>query len=1254
MDYDNETRVTEEKALTARELEASLLKRLMTLQEGVNALEKRQLTQQGWNAPKNGELTNATRTWEDNAQRELRRMEAVGNSDCGSNYGNRNHYDQSFVEEEERRAMYSYRDTEEGNWWCDSGASEESANDNKLCYGLGSEADRAEGMKQTDDWRTSNGQTGNWRAKEKQVYVEQWERSERAKSSGWFRDRQKGKKTEEAKVSRAEWMAMQRLCDGARLQQENLKLKAKLWKQVNREKRLRAEHAELRGGLMLLMSEEKELMSEQLEGIRELKYKIEAIEQRRMTTDQTRLHQVIESLKEKLEQKTAEGEKQKWEIGVLKERLRVTPKEEKLKKELQRTKDVNNSLRLQIQMCQEEFEQVGKCSKNVLTEFWRPEEMMTKRWGQRVSQNCERVEDGFAGQMTIIDTRKIQCEDETEKPLLLQSDDDDEGDWSQSEESFEGLWRDVIQEVMPKDQAKVEEEVPKGRAATETGQETATPEEKRPGRAATETGQETATPEEKRPGRAATETGQETATPEEKRPGRAATETGQETATPEEKRPGRAATETGQETATPEEKRPGRAATETGQETATPEEKRPERAATETGQETATPEEKRPGRAATETGQETATPEEKRPGRAATETGQRRPFWRRSALGGQLLRQARRRPFWRTRPGRAATEMGLGEAIPKEQRPGRATTETGQKQAIPEEQRPGRAATEMGLGEAISEKEKHLGKVATEDQECPEGGLVKEQEGPRPEYAGKEKSPVRNDVDAEDDARQKEIQEEDMTVWPLLPEQKLVIDLLNKRMPEKLTRREGPKGDRDEEMGLGKTRTGNEESPEEGNLEEEVSPEEGSEEVSPEEGNVKEEVSPEEGSEEVSPEEGNSGRMIWKRGCAAEKTLAGQVMKRDCDEEKLRAPTRSDSDELNETGSDSGTVMDSEDGLAVKEEDGQNEDSSSKKKSKKKEYKKVQKKRKNAREKEIQKELQKETRCVECGADRKTLDGGTTEKERDALIDNTDGEKRRKLEAVTLTTVEVFDILEPWMQDDGQVAAEKTTSEEERGGLEDEKSRQNEDGTERLKDDDEEMLELHEAERKAFWALPSEMQRVIKDGRGEYLKNDLICWRMEGLAAHEVDLSWEEKLSDLEYNLLGLVEGLLDVPEESRKEKMAIMREFFLREGYEQFEDFRRRVGLFEPEEFERAGLYEDPCGDVLFRIEPLARESGGVLENVDSLTKVAHFFNCYSRSARFAQEMCPEEREESSLCDEELVDHCCLTSEDTLCESNY
>ncbi len=431
------------------------------------------------------------------------------------------------------------------------------------------------------------------------------------------------------------------------------------------------------------------------------------------------------------------------------------------------------------------------------------------------------------------------------------------------------------------------------------------------------------------------------------------------------------------------------------------------------------------------------------------------------------------------------------------------------------------------------------------------------------------------------------------------------------------------------------------ESTEEGNEEvspEEVSPEEGSKEVSPKKCN-KEEESPEERSEEVSPEEGNSERMILKRGGAAEKTLAGQMMKRDGNEKRSQAPARSDSDELDGTGSDSGAVMDSEDGLAVKERDGQKGDNLNKKKSKKKEYKKVQKQRRNAREKE----RQKETRCVESDANGKTLDGETTEEEKDALNNNANGEKGRKLEAVVLPTVEVLDVLKPWMQDDNQVTAEKTTSEKKKGDLDNEEPRRDEDRTERLKDVDEEMLELHEAERKAFWALPPEMQRVIKDGRGEYLKNDLICWRMEGLAAHKVDLSWEEKLSDLEYNLLRLVEGLLDVPEESRK-KMAIMREFFLKEGYGRFEDFQRRVGLFEPEEFERAGLYEDPCGDVFFRIEPLARESGGVLKNVDSLTKVAHFFNCYSRSARFAQKMCPEKREESSLCDEELVDHCCLT----------
>ncbi len=50
------------------------------------------------------------------------------------------------------------------------------------------------------------------------------------------------------------------------------------------------------------------------------------------------------------------------------ERMRVRL-QMNLKKKLQRSKDVNNLVKLQIQVCQEEIEQVGKCFKSVLRKF---------------------------------------------------------------------------------------------------------------------------------------------------------------------------------------------------------------------------------------------------------------------------------------------------------------------------------------------------------------------------------------------------------------------------------------------------------------------------------------------------------------------------------------------------------------------------------------------------------------------------------------------------------------------------------------------------------------------------------------------------------------------------------------------------------------------------------------------------------------------------------------------------------------------
>ncbi len=61
----------------------------------------------------------------------------------------------------------------------------------------------------------------------------------------------------------------------------------------------------------------------------------------------------------------------------------------------------------------------------------------------------------------------------------------------------------------------------------------------------------------------------------------------------------------------------------------------------------------------------------------------------------------------------------------------------------------------------------------------------------------------------ENDARQKKIQEKEMIVWPLLLEPKLVLDLLNKRMLEEMTREEGLEGGGEVEMekwALGKSK----------------------------------------------------------------------------------------------------------------------------------------------------------------------------------------------------------------------------------------------------------------------------------------------------------------------------------------------------------------------------------------------------------------------------------------------------------------
>lgn len=414
-----------------------------------------------------------------NTNEKLYKKETVGcNSSRGAIHDHR--YDQNKnLNHDAKRALCSYQDKKSGNnWWWHSNngaTSKTRSTDSQCCLDLGyNQADQVRRtVHQPTEWQTSKGQTDNWRAREKQP---NWK-----------------KPKEINQVSHHEYSL---------LQQENLKLKKKLWKQTNKRKRLRAKDTELKGNLMLLLKNQKKQIDEQLKQIIEINFRIDLIEQKKFQTNLKDLHLMIESLKKDLELKTTKVEKQKYEIETLKENLNLFWKEETLKKELQESINLNSSLKLQLQLYEKEIEQMKKCSEDVLNSFFKSKDTMEQIWKQDASQNYEQFNNVDAAQNEDLDnddnyddkddndddeddnddnednndddgdseddkdndnSENNSDNDDNEEYTNYEEDKNDKNDKSnekianQSDSSFEELWQDVIQSFMNTEQTSVDE-----------------------------------------------------------------------------------------------------------------------------------------------------------------------------------------------------------------------------------------------------------------------------------------------------------------------------------------------------------------------------------------------------------------------------------------------------------------------------------------------------------------------------------------------------------------------------------------------------------------------------------------------------------------------------------------------------------------------------------------------------------------------------------------------------------------------------
>lgn len=143
--------------------------------------------------------------------------------------------------------------------------------------------------------------------------------------------------------------------------------------------------------------------------------------------------------------------------------------------------------------------------------------------------------------------------------------------------------------------------------------------------------------------------------------------------------------------------------------------------------------------------------------------------------------------------------------------------------------------------------------------------------------------------------------------------------------------------------------------------------------------------------------------------------------------------------------------------------------------------------------------------------------------------------------------------------------------------------------------------------RDAYRDLEPWMKEAFNEKGYVRLKHELICCRLGVMTPAEMDPAYEETLGQRNRDLWNRMQ---EAHKKGRCDQMTLLSMSCTSiEQSRQFEYFRMKLGVFSREELERANvvLLED---DLWF----LAQESGGVSGDMDSLAKMALYFNCNER----------------------------------------